>query len=100
MIPDEFSNPDDLELGCAIGGEQMQKGTTRKLVFPVSRLIPAPSPTAMLYLADVVVTGTPVALRSGRDPRRFLQPCETWNAGSTASVASVSDSWRPDPKST
>ena len=25
VTPDEFDNPDDLELGCSINGEQMQK---------------------------------------------------------------------------
>ena len=26
VTPDEFGNPDDLELGCSVNGEQMQKG--------------------------------------------------------------------------
>jgi 2-keto-4-pentenoate hydratase/2-oxohepta-3-ene-1,7-dioic acid hydratase in catechol pathway len=30
---DDFDDPDDLELGCAINGEQVQKGRTRDLIF-------------------------------------------------------------------
>ncbi len=30
VTPDEFADPDDLELGCAIDGEEVQKGRTRR----------------------------------------------------------------------
>ena len=35
VTPDEFADPDDLELGCAINGEDMQKGRTRDMIFGV-----------------------------------------------------------------
>lgn len=51
VTPDKFDDPDDLELRCAINGEEVQKGRTRDLIHsvPASRarppsLAPMPSP--------------------------------------------------------
>ncbi|WP_009478407.1 fumarylacetoacetate hydrolase family protein [Rhodococcus sp. JVH1] len=76
VTPDEFANPDDLELGCVIDGEEVQKGRTRDLIFPVSKLIAALSRTVTLYPGDVIFTGTPAGVGVGRDPQRFLQAGE------------------------
>ncbi|MFC9552303.1 fumarylacetoacetate hydrolase family protein [Rhodococcus sp. NPDC056960] len=76
VTPDEFANPDDLELGCTVDGDQVQKGRTRDLIFPVSKLIAALSHTVTLYPGDVVFTGTPAGVGVGRDPQRFLQAGE------------------------
>ncbi|MBC2640894.1 MULTISPECIES: fumarylacetoacetate hydrolase family protein [unclassified Rhodococcus (in: high G+C Gram-positive bacteria)] len=76
VTPDEFANPDDLELGCTIDGDQVQKGRTRDLIFPVSKLIAALSRTVTLYPGDVIFTGTPAGVGVGRDPQRFLQAGE------------------------
>jgi 2-keto-4-pentenoate hydratase/2-oxohepta-3-ene-1,7-dioic acid hydratase in catechol pathway len=35
VTPDQFGNPDDLELGCTIDGEEVQKGRTRDLIFGI-----------------------------------------------------------------
>ncbi|MFD9664136.1 fumarylacetoacetate hydrolase family protein [Rhodococcus sp. NPDC059968] len=76
VTPDEFANPDDLELGCTIDGEQVQKGRTRDLIFPVSKLIATLSRTVTLYPGDVIFTGTPAGVGVGREPQRFLQAGE------------------------
>ncbi|UZG56933.1 fumarylacetoacetate hydrolase family protein [Rhodococcus opacus] len=76
VTSDEFTDPDDLELGCTIDGEQVQKGRTRDLIFPVSKLIATLSRTVTLYPGDVVFTGTPAGVGVGRDPQRFLQAGE------------------------
>lgn len=77
VTPDEFDNPDDLELGCTINGEEMQKGRTRDLIFPVPKLIATLSHTVTLYPGDVIFTGTPAGVGVGREPKRFLQVGET-----------------------
>ncbi|WP_194896276.1 fumarylacetoacetate hydrolase family protein [Catenulispora pinisilvae] len=69
---EEFANPDDLELGCAINGEQMQLGRTSSLIFSVSELIEQLSAVAPLLPGDVVFTGTPAGVGLGRDPQRWL----------------------------
>lgn len=77
VTPDEFANPDDLELGCSIDGEDMQKGRTRDLIFSVPQLLSGLSQTVTLYPGDVVFTGTPPGVGIGREPQRFLRPGET-----------------------
>jgi 2-keto-4-pentenoate hydratase/2-oxohepta-3-ene-1,7-dioic acid hydratase in catechol pathway len=39
VTPDELADRDDLELGCFVNGEQMQKGRTRDLIFSVPAMI-------------------------------------------------------------
>lgn len=77
VTPDECADRDDLELGCALDGDQMQKGRTRDLIFPVPKLIAALSTTVTLYPGDVVFTGTPAGVGVGREPKRFIRPGET-----------------------
>ncbi|MFD3427345.1 fumarylacetoacetate hydrolase family protein [Nocardia fluminea] len=74
VTPDEFDNPDDLELGCLINGEQMQKGKTSDMVFPVPELIARLSAITPLLPGDVIFTGTPAGVGLGRTPERFLAP--------------------------
>jgi 2-keto-4-pentenoate hydratase/2-oxohepta-3-ene-1,7-dioic acid hydratase in catechol pathway len=74
--PDSFQNPDDLELGCSVDGEQVQKGRTGDLIFSVPQLIEALSKTVTLLPGDVIFTGTPAGVGLGRNPQRFLQEGE------------------------
>lgn len=74
VTPDEFDDPDDLELGCLINGEQMQKGRTRDMVFPVPELIARLSAITPLLPGDVIFTGTPAGVGFGRTPQRYLAP--------------------------
>lgn len=81
---DEFDNPDDLELGCSLDGEEVQKGRTRDLIFPVPRLISELSQTLTLYPGDVVFTGTPSGVGVGREEPRFIaagQRLDSWIEG-------------------
>lgn len=70
--PDEFEDPDSIELGCAINGEQVQKGNTSDMVFPVPEIIARLSGITPLLPGDVIFTGTPPGVGVGRSPRRFL----------------------------
>jgi 2-keto-4-pentenoate hydratase/2-oxohepta-3-ene-1,7-dioic acid hydratase in catechol pathway len=74
VTPDEFDNADDLELGCAINGEQMQKGRTSDLVFSVPVLISRLSHKLPLLPGDLLFTGTPAGVGLGRTPPRYLTP--------------------------
>ncbi|APE35853.1 fumarylacetoacetate hydrolase [Nocardia mangyaensis] len=76
VTPDEFADPDDLELGCSVDGEEVQKSRTRDLIFPVPSLIAALSRTVTLFPGDVIFTGTPAGVGVGREPKRFLRPGE------------------------
>jgi 2,4-didehydro-3-deoxy-L-rhamnonate hydrolase len=70
---DEFADPGDLELGCSLNGEQMQKSRTSHLIISVPRLIVSLSAVMTLLPGDLIFTGTPAGVGMGRDPQRWLQ---------------------------
>jgi 2-keto-4-pentenoate hydratase/2-oxohepta-3-ene-1,7-dioic acid hydratase in catechol pathway len=72
VTPDEFGDPDDVELLCMLNGEQMQKGRTSELIFPVPVLLSRLSALLPLYPGDVIFTGTPAGVGLGRQPQRWL----------------------------
>ncbi|CAL9335010.1 putative protein [Streptomyces sp. enrichment culture] len=72
VTPDEFDNPDDLELGCSVNGEDVRKGRTSELVFSVPQLITRLSAVLPLLPGDAVFIGTPAGVGLGRSPQRFL----------------------------
>jgi 2-keto-4-pentenoate hydratase/2-oxohepta-3-ene-1,7-dioic acid hydratase in catechol pathway len=74
VTPDEFGNPDDLELSCSINGEQVQKGRTGDLIFGVPELIEQLSRVTPLLPGDLIFTGTPSGVGMGRKPPRWLAP--------------------------
>jgi len=74
VTPDEFDDPDDLELGCAINGDQVQKARTSQLIISVPELIAKLSAVLPLWPGDVIFTGTPAGVGLGRDPQRWLAP--------------------------
>ncbi|WP_231938700.1 fumarylacetoacetate hydrolase family protein, partial [Arthrobacter sp. B6] len=57
VTPDSFDNPDDLEIGCSIDGEELQKGRTSELIFSVPALIEGLSQTVTLLPGDIIFTG-------------------------------------------
>jgi 2-keto-4-pentenoate hydratase/2-oxohepta-3-ene-1,7-dioic acid hydratase in catechol pathway len=74
VTPDELSDPDDLELVCEVNGEQVQKGRTSAMVWPVPDLIATLSTICPLLPGDVIFTGTPAGVGMARSPQRFLAP--------------------------
>jgi 2-keto-4-pentenoate hydratase/2-oxohepta-3-ene-1,7-dioic acid hydratase in catechol pathway len=74
VTPDELPNSDDVELGCLINGEQVQKGRTSDMVFSVPELIASLSAVTPLLPGDVIFTGTPSGVGLGRTPQRYLKP--------------------------
>ncbi|BCK66837.1 fumarylacetoacetate hydrolase [Streptomyces libani subsp. rufus] len=72
VTPDEFEDRDDLELGCSINGEAVQKGRTSNMIFPIPPLIAKLSAVVELLPGDVIFTGTPAGVGVARTPQRFL----------------------------
>jgi 2-keto-4-pentenoate hydratase/2-oxohepta-3-ene-1,7-dioic acid hydratase in catechol pathway len=72
VTPDEVADPDDLELGCAINGEDVQKSRTSYLIISVPQLIAKMSAVLPLLPGDIIFTGTPAGVGMGRDPQRWL----------------------------
>jgi 2-keto-4-pentenoate hydratase/2-oxohepta-3-ene-1,7-dioic acid hydratase in catechol pathway len=73
VTPDEFADPDDLELGCTVNGEQMQHARTSALVFPVAALIAEMSKILPLLPGDIIYTGTPEGVGMTRNPSVYLK---------------------------
>ncbi len=74
VTPDEFPDPDDLEIGATLGGETMQLARTSGMLFSVPTLIAWLSHITPLFPGDLIFTGTPSGIGSSRTPPRFLQP--------------------------
>lgn len=72
VTPDELANPEDLELGCALNGESVQKSRTSYMVFSVVDLITRLSEIVELFPGDVLFTGTPAGVGLGMRPPHFL----------------------------
>lgn len=84
VTPDELADPDDLEIGCLVNGESVQKSRTSDMIFSVPELVARLSAVVTLLPGDVIFTGTPSGVGVGRNPQRFLQPgdeLETWCGG-------------------
>ena len=84
VSPDEFDDPDNLELGCSVDGEVVQRDRTNDLVFSVPQLVAELSSVLPLLPGDVIFTGTPAGVGFARKPPRALAPgnvLETWIEG-------------------
>ncbi|WP_329261647.1 fumarylacetoacetate hydrolase family protein [Streptomyces sp. NBC_01478] len=84
VTPDEFANPDDLEIGCSLGDDVLQKDRTASMVFSVPAFIAAMSHNLPLLPGDILFTGTPAGVGLARTPPRFLAPGDeltTWIEG-------------------
>lgn len=84
VTTDEFTDANDLVLGCAVDGETVQHARTSDMIFSVPPLVAELSAVLPLLPGDVIFTGTPSGVGMARNPARFLQPgqtLETWVEG-------------------
>jgi acylpyruvate hydrolase len=74
VTPDEAGPHDAIEIELRLNGEAMQSGSTADLVHSVPALVAYLSKLMTLEPGDIVSTGTPAGVGSGRDPRVWLKP--------------------------
>lgn len=84
VTPDEFDDPDDLELTCAVNGEQVQHGRTRHMILSVPALIARLSAVLPLLPGDVIFTGTPASTSASAD-----HPSDGWPPATGSSAPSA-----------
>jgi 2-keto-4-pentenoate hydratase/2-oxohepta-3-ene-1,7-dioic acid hydratase in catechol pathway len=72
VTADDAPDRDDLELGCSVNGEEVQKARTSDLIFPVPELVSRLSHIVTLWPGDLIFTGTPSGVGYARTPPRFL----------------------------
>lgn len=74
VTPEEFDNPDDLEIGCTLNGVEMQRSRTKLMIFPVAEIVARLSATLPLLPGDIIFTGTPSGIGWAREPKVLLKP--------------------------
>jgi len=74
VTPEEFDDPDNLQLSCLLNGDVVQKASTADLVHSVPKLIAELSSVLPLSPGDVIFTGTPEGVGTTRKPPRYIQP--------------------------
>jgi 2-keto-4-pentenoate hydratase/2-oxohepta-3-ene-1,7-dioic acid hydratase in catechol pathway len=72
VTPDDFPDPDDVELECSLSGELMQKSHTANLIFSIPQIVAHLSSILALWPGDLVFTGTPSGIGWTREPRRLI----------------------------
>ncbi len=77
VTADEVGEPWDLEVTCALNGEEVQRGNTHDLIFSVPALIAYLSRYMELQPGDVIATGTPAGSGHFRSPQRYLKSGDT-----------------------
>jgi len=82
VTTDEIPDPQALDMWLDVNGKRMQKGTTRKMIFPVKRLVSYVSEFLTLVPGDVIATGTPPGVGMGVKPAPvYLQPGDVVSLG-------------------
>ncbi|WP_418063314.1 fumarylacetoacetate hydrolase family protein [Pimelobacter simplex] len=72
VTPDELDPFAGVDVVCRVNGEEVQRDSTRTLVFDCADLLAYVSTFATLRPGDLVLTGTPGGVGVARDPKRFL----------------------------
>ena len=73
VTPDEAGPADAIDISLTLNGEEMQSSNTADLIFPIPELVARLSSWMTLEPGDIVSTGTPSGVGSGRDPRVWLE---------------------------
>ena len=81
VTKDEIKDPQDLNMELTVNGEVRQKGNTKTMIFGVAHLVWACSQYFILEPGDVIITGTPPGVGSGKKPPRFLNPGDVVTLG-------------------
>jgi 2-keto-4-pentenoate hydratase/2-oxohepta-3-ene-1,7-dioic acid hydratase in catechol pathway len=74
VTADEAGPHHAIEIDLTLNGERMQKSSTADLIHSVPALVAYLSQLMTLEPGDVVSTGTPAGVGSGRDPKVWLKP--------------------------
>jgi len=79
---DEVPDPQNLSMWLDVDGQAMQRGSTQTMVFGVRKLVSYVSHFITLHSGDVISTGTPPGVGSGKKPQPiFLRPGQTIKLG-------------------
>jgi 2-keto-4-pentenoate hydratase/2-oxohepta-3-ene-1,7-dioic acid hydratase in catechol pathway len=77
VTPDEYPDPDDIELACLLNGEEVQRSRSSQMLLSVPEIISYLSGILTLCPGDVILTGTPGGIGMTRTPPRYLEAGDT-----------------------
>ena len=82
VTADEIADPQNLAMTMDVNGQRMQSGHTGDMIFPVAEIIAHLSGLMSLHPGDVIATGTPAGVGSGKKPKPvFLRPGDEMSGG-------------------
>jgi 2-keto-4-pentenoate hydratase/2-oxohepta-3-ene-1,7-dioic acid hydratase in catechol pathway len=81
VTADEVADPQKLSMWLDVNGERMQNGSTATMIFGVRMLVAYLSHFMILEPGDVITTGTPPGVGSGKKPPHFLKAGDTVSLG-------------------
>ena len=82
VTTDEIADPQNLAMTMDVNGQRMQSGHTGDMIFPVAEIIAHLSGLMSLHPGDVIATGTPAGVGSGKKPKPvFLRPGDEMSGG-------------------
>jgi ureidoglycolate lyase/2,4-diketo-3-deoxy-L-fuconate hydrolase len=78
VTSDEVPDPQNLKLWLEVDGHRYQNGSTKTMIFPVTKLVSYLSQFMSLYPGDIITTGTPAGVGMGQKPTPiYLRPGQT-----------------------
>lgn len=81
VTTDEIADPQTLNMWLDVDGQRQQTGNTSDMIFAVDHIVWYVSQFMVLEPGDVINTGTPAGVGSGKQPPRFLQPGKEMRLG-------------------
>lgn len=74
---DEITDPQNLGLRCLVNGEVRQDSNTAQMLFSIAHIVAFLSRGMRLEPGDIILTGTPVGVGMGMDPKGYLSHGDT-----------------------
>lgn len=81
VTPDDIADVHNLHMWLDVEGQRMQEGSTKTMIFDVGHMVAFVSKHLTLMPGDIIATGTPPGVGSGRKPPKFLKPGQSLNFG-------------------
>lgn len=81
VTKDAVPDPQALSMWLDVDGSRMQDGSTGTMIFGVRQLVSYVSRFITLHPGDVITTGTPPGVGSGKKPPVYLRPGQTMRLG-------------------
>ena len=97
VTSDEIADPQNLAMTMDVNGERMQTGNTSDMIFTVREIIAHLSGLMTLHPGDVIATGTPPGVGSGKKPEAIFLRAGDRMAGSVEGLGRQEQTVVSDP---